>query len=584
MHGDGACSMGIHAYSYLRNFLILLVAGVLSQLIFVGAASAAISDAGWQKGASFVPTSSTDFSSDTFKTSVQNFKAVGGTTVNLVIPYVQSTTGSTDIGPTYNTPTDASLVAGIQYVHSLGLRVMLSLYVDPRSGEWRANINPSDRNGWYSNYGNLLKKYAQIASQQGVEQYSLGAELVRMSSGYVNSDNTQRWNTMIVGVRALYGGTLTYSANRDQSDPTYSEATNIGFWDKLDYLGLSAYYELPGDGSVASLKNDWQNMNDYDVSQLAQKFHKPIIFTEVGYRSVTGAHNAPWDSYSGNVYDAQEQVNDYTALFSYWNNYTTVQGMYLWWWSPSASYGGYGNTDYTPQNKPAQDVLKNWWGSTPPVYSGAITFTSSAQSTPTSGSTGQSLTYRAMVTETTGMTSGDVIDIEIYQGSTRVYQRAFTGQDFAAGQSRTYTDSWIPDSAGTYTIKIGIFSSGWATLYSWNDAAASVAVGGISGGGSATFGPLDMWWPTENAHVSGTQPFQGLVQNAALSDYTMYWQVDGDQLNQMHDELKGYPHKEADIDVSGWHWNPSGTYLITLLAKNLQGGVIGQKSAHILVP
>src|SRR5205823_2420922 len=42
---------------------------------------------------------------------------------------------------------------------------------------------------------------------------------------------------------------------------------------------------------------------------------------------------------------------------------------------------------------------------------------------------------------------------------------------------------------------------------------------------------IAIWWPTNGAKISGTQPFKARIGTLALSDYTMYWQVDGDKLN-----------------------------------------------------
>lgn len=263
----------------LLSFFALLV-----PLLLPVQAQAAVS--GWvYKGASFIPQSTTDFGSGDFQQSVRNFKAAGGNTVNFIVPYYQSNSGATDINAGWNTPSDSSLISGIQYVHSLGMKAEISIYLENYNGEWRANINPGDRNTWYQKYGDVLVHYGQLGQAQGVELYQLGAELVDMASASQNGDNTQRWVGMINRVRAVYKGALTYSANRGQQGWA-SELPNIQFWDKLDYIGVSAYYDFNTDNSVASLKSQWQNVNNYDIAPIAQRWNKPIIFAEVGYRSV----------------------------------------------------------------------------------------------------------------------------------------------------------------------------------------------------------------------------------------------------------------------------------------------------------
>ncbi|MDE1925095.1 MAG: hypothetical protein KGH79_02860 [Patescibacteria group bacterium] len=556
---------------------------LVSQALFALPASASVSN--WQKGASFYPSSTTDFSSGNFQQSVKKFKADGGTQVNLIIPYYQSNTGSTDISPGYNTPTDAALIAGIQFTHAQGLQVQISIYLDSYTQEWRALINPSDRNSWYNNYGNVLVHYGQLAQSNNVELYMLGAELINMASSAANPDNTERWIAMIHKVRSVYSGKLTYDANRGGQDWA-SELPNIQFWNLLDYIGVSAYYNLTGDGSVASLKAGWQNVNNYDINPIVQKWNKPVIFTEVGYRSVSGAHNQPWDSWDSGPYDAQEQVNDYTALFQYWDAYSYVQGVDWWWWSPDPNYGGNGNTDYTPQNKPAEQVLAQWFGTSistpPPTPSGTPAFESSVSASPAQPNVGNAIQLNVTIEDAGSALSNGVVDIEVYDSSnTRVFQKFFENQNIAGGATAGYTASWTPSAQGTYRVAIGVFSGGWTQNYSWNNSAATIVAGQTAPPPAPTSATTDVWWPVNGAHASGVQPFKAMLEGVDVSQYTMYWQVDGGSLLPMNTNNTDYPHKEAQVDLSNWHWNGAGPYTVTFVSKDLQGAIISQKSVQI---
>ncbi len=569
--------------------IVALVGLFIGQFGYVPHAEAAVSS--WQKSFSIIPQGTEDYSSASFQQSLRNLKADGANYVNLIIPYYQSNSGSTDIGRGWNTPSDSSLISAIQYAHSIGLHVSIALYLETYSGEWRAVINPGDRDTWYRNYGNTLVYYGRLGQQYGVEQFVLGAELISMASANTNSDNTQRWNTMIANVRAVYSGALSYSANRGEQDHTAwgAELPNIGFWDKLDLIGVSGYYGLFGDGSVASLESDWQGMNDYDINPIHQKYPtKPIIFTEIGYRSVDNAHSFPWDSGMSGNYNSQEQINDYTALFDYWNKYSYMTGVDMWWWKSNPNAGGAGDTDYTPQNKPAEQTLKQWWlsGTTPsnPPPS-SVTFSTSAGA-PATATVGQTVQISANVTETAGSTSGTLVDLEVYQGGTRVYQTFQGGQNFSQGQTKTFGGSFMPNSAGTYTFKIGVFTGDWSKTYSWNDSAATITVSAGSQPPPSTPPPsgssvTNIWWPSDGSHVTGTQPFKAMVSGLDVSQYTMYWSVDGGARVQMYNSSQDYPHKEALVDLSGWHWKGAGPYTITFTSTNSSGTAISTKSINI---
>jgi hypothetical protein len=63
----------------------------------------------------------------------------------------------------------------------------------------------------------------------------------------------------------------------------------------------------------------------------------------------------------------------------------------------------------------------------------------------------------------------------------------------------------------------------------------------------------------------------------------MYWQVDGDQLNEMQNNDTDYPHKEVLVDLSGWNWKNEGPYNINFVSKDLAGNTISQKSVNIYI-
>lgn len=51
----------------------------------------------------------------------------------------------------------------------------------------------------------------------------------------------------------------------------------------------------------------------------------------------------------------------------------------------------------------------------------------------------------------------------------------------------------------------------------------------------------------------------------------------------MGDSLVDHPHKEVVVNVGGWNWKGNGPYVITFVAKNLAGSVVGQRSVTVLI-
>lgn len=83
---------------------------------------------------------------------------------------------------------------------------------------------------------------------------------------------------------------------------------------------------------------------------------------------------------------------------------------------------------------------------------------------------------------------------------------------------------------------------------------------------------INAWWPTSGAHVAGTQPFKALVPGLDVSQYEMFWQVDGGQWNWMDSNYTDYPHKEASVTVGSWNWHGSGPYVVNFIAR--KGGTV----------
>ncbi len=545
----------------------------------------------WEKGVSIVPRHPTDLASDGFAQSLRNAARVGVNYATFIIPLYQSNIYSSDIGRGPNTPSDDALITATNLARSLGMRVMYKIHHEEYGGQWRAYINPSDRAGWFRNYESILSSYARIAQQYGVAQITIGTELVSLTDPSVHAENTRYWTALIGRIRGLYSGKLTYSAN--WGTPSYDEGMRVGFWPSLDSIGISAYYNLHtgGDNSVSALRSAWHNINQRQVTPLYQRFHKPVVFTEVGYRSVQGAHEQPWNYLMGGSPDEREQANSYEALFSYWNAYSFMQGVHLWDWETDPNAGGPGTTSFTPQRKQAETIMANWFsGGTPspaPPPSGPVSVSATARANGTI-TVNESSPVTVSI-KNTGSSSIQVLaDLEVYNGANqKVHQRFFESQALGVGETKNYSLGWTPKEPGTYRLKIGVFGNGWTPLYRWEDNALVMNVGSASSPSPPPDTPtarrIEIWWPVNGGSVSGTQPFKAIVPGLSLSSYQMYWQVDGDQLNSMADSAQEYPHKEAWVDLSNWQWRGSGPYMLAFVARDPTGVIIARKDIQIYV-
>jgi hypothetical protein len=323
------------------------------------AAAQAQSLAEKQKGISYASWWPGEYSHPDADLALANLADTGADWIALVVTHYQDNISSTTIYTTTSTPTDADLIHAITQAHSLGLKVMLKPHVDLENDpdHWRGEIGEgfagTEWNTWFAAYQDFIYHYANLAQTHGADQFCIGTELS------ASQDRETNWRAVISGIRGYYSGPLTYAAN-------FGDEVSITWWDAVDYIGVDAYYELTdkNDPTIAEMKAAWQpHLTTLDT--LASTWGKSIILTEVGFRSIDGANQQPWEWHSTGTIDLQEQADAYQATFESVYDQPWLAGLYWWTWETDLFQGGPCDNDYTPYDKPAEDILRSWYGAAP---------------------------------------------------------------------------------------------------------------------------------------------------------------------------------------------------------------------------
>jgi hypothetical protein len=303
------------------------------------------------KGMSYCGWDANAYSTADSNTSLARLKDTGCQWVAINVWWFQDTINSTVIEPNYTlySVRPESVKVAVDRCHQLGMKVMLKPNVDLAhdSGHWRGQIVPST--AWFNEYHNFINFWADFAEQNNVELFCIGCELVNTSSW------ADAWRWVANDVRTHYSGPIVYAAN-------HGDEQNINWWDALDYIGIDAYYALTGeyDPTPAELASAWTNRaNSIQTWRNAYWPSKQIIFTEVGYSSYDGANTQPWHWPAIPPVDVNEQADCYEALLSVCSTRPWWQGAFWWNWETDPNAGGLTNLGFTPQNKPAEQVLKN---------------------------------------------------------------------------------------------------------------------------------------------------------------------------------------------------------------------------------
>ncbi|WP_111682240.1 glycoside hydrolase family 113 [Winogradskyella tangerina] len=245
-----------------------------------------------------------------------------------------------------------------QYIEELrkqNIKIMVKPQIWVWRGEFTGNIMMNSEEDWKtleSSYSKFILEYAELAEETKAEILCIGTELelfVKYRPEY--------WTGLIKSIRETYNGKLTYAANWD-------EFRRTPFWDQLDYIGVDAYFPVSDEQTPTfeTCMEGWKKHKDI-IKKLAEDHQKPILFTEYGYRSVDYAGRKPWVSdRSMNEVNLEAQVNTTKALFETFWNEDWFAGGFIWkWFIAHEDVGGEDNSRFTPQNKPAEEVVKKYY-------------------------------------------------------------------------------------------------------------------------------------------------------------------------------------------------------------------------------
>jgi hypothetical protein len=283
--------------------------------------------------------------------NVDEIAALGADSLSIVVDVRQENGTSTQIFLDQRlTPTPEQLTTLIKYAKSKKLRVLLMpivLLQNPRGNEWRGTLKPESWDQWFDSYREIVKHYAIIAQGSGVDILSVGSELVSAEG------RVEQWTRTIRMARKIFKGKLTYSANWDAY-------TRVPFWDQLDLVGMNSYYTLGDDANVSvdEIVRRWHAIQR-DLFTFQKKTKRPVIFTEVGWCSLANAASEPWDYTRTSLpLDLELQRKLYEGFFQAWQGRPELGGFMFWEWP--IGDGGLEDRGYTPENKPAEKVLRTW--------------------------------------------------------------------------------------------------------------------------------------------------------------------------------------------------------------------------------
>ncbi len=243
----------------------------------------------------------------------------------------------------------------IEYAKVNGINVMLKPHVWVRGEGWTGDFNLDSEEKWQqweNDFSEYILNYASVADSMNVEIFCVGTEY-RIPA----RERPEFWRGLIAKVRKVYSGKITYAANWDNYE-------NIIWWDKVDYIGIDAYFPLVegANPSVEEIKDGWTPIKR-NLSAFSKKWDKLILFTEYGFQSANGATWNHWEIDQNDFENTNQELQSkaYEATFQALANEDWYKGGFLWKWHFNLNHDRVRPTSWTPQNKKAEEVIAKWY-------------------------------------------------------------------------------------------------------------------------------------------------------------------------------------------------------------------------------
>jgi hypothetical protein len=265
----------------------------------------------------------------------------------------------------YRSSFDDGMAKDILTAKRLGMKVVLKPHIWSKqfwhgNNAWAGTIemtSEADWKSWFEAYTEMICHFAAVAQKLRVDMFVIGVEYEKTIKG-----RTRNWRRVISSVRAIYKGPITYAAHGME------EADKIQFWDALDAIGVNAYFSLSArsNPSEEQLKQSWA-LYRTDLAILSRRNNnKDILLTEVGYSSVAGTAQKPFQWFGANSQrNEREQANCYEALFSTLKDVPWLRGLFLWKFKISVTPPEFSREPseayFVFQDKPAQKVVENYF-------------------------------------------------------------------------------------------------------------------------------------------------------------------------------------------------------------------------------
>ena len=248
---------------------------------------------------------------------------------------------------------DESVVTAHFNAKKLGMMTLLKPQIW-LGRSWPGDVAMNSEEKWqqfFEYYSDWIIHYALLAEMYEFDAFCIGVEFAKATI-----QRPEDWRKLIRRIRKLYSGKITYAANWGE------EFEQLNFWDELDFIGINCYYPL----SEADNPDKKELEKRFDavlekVEKVSKQYKKPVVFTEIGFRSVNTPWKNPHADAANRPFSEKAQSLCYEVVFEGIHNKDWCDGIFWWKWPSYLSYQGQKNTSFTPNRKMAEGTVEKWF-------------------------------------------------------------------------------------------------------------------------------------------------------------------------------------------------------------------------------
>ncbi len=223
-----------------------------------------------------------------------------------------------------DSPTRENIAKAVRFFKNRGIRTSVRIYVDIADGTWRAKWKPKNLNSFEKE----IIDFSRFAERLGIDILFLGSELEMIT----RPAYTKFWKNLISKVRREFNGEISYAANGNLSEFSKKEYQWIGFWDELDFVGIT-YYPVTEKTLVA--ENDFYLHHKSALKGISKYFSgRKLILAEVGFPLAEKGYQKPYQwVWKNTVADKKSQFNSIKGFIKAYSE-MDYEGSYLWRYYP----------------------------------------------------------------------------------------------------------------------------------------------------------------------------------------------------------------------------------------------------------